>query len=116
MIYYGDEIFMEGGDDPFNRKGMEWDSANFNSSEFEILKKIYLLRKLDAFKYGDMELEEKDGILIIKRIYSGSKYLIYINNSDENKDINTQNLELILSNNFDKSTLKSNSFAVFLEK
>ena len=116
MIYYGDEIFMEGGDDPFNRKGMEWDSANFNSSEFEILKKIYHLRKLDAFKYGDMELEEKDGILIIKRIYSGSKYLIYINNSTEFKTLNTQNLELILSNNFDNPTLKANSFAVFLEK
>ena len=115
MIYYGDEIFMEGGNDPFNRKGMEWDSSEFNSIEFSLLKKIFALRKFDSFKKGDMELEEKDGLLYIRRVYENEKVTIILNNSTEEKvveSVDINNTKVVLSNHYEKSVLSAYGFLV----
>lgn len=115
MIYYGDEIFMEGGNDPFNRKGMEWDSSEFNSIEFILLKKIFALRKFDSFKKGDMELEEKDGLLYIRRVYENEKVTVILNNSTEEKvveNIDINNTKVVLSNHYEKSVLSAYGFLV----
>ena len=115
MIYYGDEIFMEGGNDPFNRKGMEWDSREFNSIEFSLLKKIFALRKLNSLKKGDMELEEKDGLLYIRRVYEDEKVTVILNNSTEEKvveNIDINNTKVVLSNHYEKSVLSSYGFLV----
>ena len=115
MIYYGDEIFMEGGNDPFNRKGMEWDSKEFSSFEFSLIKKIYALRKQDPFKKGDMELEEKDGLLYIRRVYENEKVTIILNNSTEEKvveSVDINNTKVVLSNHYEKSVLSAYGFLV----
>lgn len=115
MIYYGDEIFMEGGNDPFNRKGMEWDSSEFNSIEFSLLKKIFALRKLNSFKKGDMELEEKDELLYIRRVYEDEKVTVILNNSTEEKvveNIDINNTKVVLSNHYEKSVLSAYGFLV----
>ena len=115
MIYYGDEIFMEGGNDPFNRKGMEWDSKAFKSEEFNLLKKIYHLRDLDVFKKGDMELEEKDGLLYIRRVYKDQKVTVILNNSIEEKAIENfdiNNNKVVLSNHYENSILSAYGFLV----
>ena len=115
MIYYGDEIFMEGGNDPFNRKGMEWDTREFNSIEFSLLKKIFALRKLDSFKKGEMELEEKDGLLYIRRVYENEKVTVILNNSTEEKvveNIDINNTKVVLSNHYEKSVLSAYGFLV----
>ena len=115
MIYYGDEIFMEGGNDPFNRKGMEWDTREFNSIEFSLLKEIFALRKLDSFKKGDMELEEKDGLLYIRRVYEDQKVTAILNNSTEEKvveNIDINNTKVVLSNHYEKSVLSAYGFLV----
>ena len=115
MIYYGDEIFMEGGNDPFNRKGMEWDSSEFNSIEFSLLKKIFALRKFDSFKKGEMELEEKNGLLYIRRVYEDQKVTVILNNSTEEKvveNIDINNTKVVLSNHYEKSVLSAYGFLV----
>lgn len=115
MIYYGDEIFMEGGNDPFNRKGMEWDSSEFNSIEFSLLKKIFALRKLNSFKKGEMELKEKDGLLYIRRVYENEKVTVILNNSTEEKvveNIDINNTKVVLSNHYQKSVLSAFGFLV----
>lgn len=115
MIYYGDEIFMEGGNDPFNRKGMEWDSTEFNSIEFSLLKKIYALRKLDSFKKGEMKLEEKNGLLYIRRVYEDEKVTVILNNSKEEKvveNIDIDETRVVLSNHYEKSVLSPYGFLV----
>ena len=106
---------MEGGNDPFNRKGMEWDSREFNSIEFSLLKKIFALRKLDSFKKGDMELEEKDGLLYIRRVYKNEKVTVILNNSTEEKvvkNIDINNTKVVLSNHYEKSVLSAYGFLV----
>ena len=115
MIYYGDEIFMEGGNDPFNRKGMEWDSSEFNSIEFSLLKKIFALRKLNSFKKGEMELEEKEGLLYIRRVYENEKVTVILNNSTEEKvveNIDINNTKVVLSNHYERSVLSAYGFLV----
>ena len=115
MIYYGDEIFMKGGNDPLNRKGMEWDSSEFNSIEFSLLKKIFALRKLDSFKKGEMKLEEKDGLLYIRRVYENEKVTVILNNSTEEKvveNIDINNTKVVLSNHYEKCVLSTYGFLV----
>ena len=111
MVYYGDEIFMEGGNDPFNRRGMEWNSKVFNSQEFELIKKIYALRKLNAFKEGEMKLSSFNELLLIERSKDNETFTIVINNSNEAKDF-VPNGEVILSNEFENNHLLPFGFAV----
>ena len=106
---------MEGGNDPFNRKGMEWDSSEFNSIEFSLLKKIFALRKLDSFKKGKMELEEKNGLLYIRRVYEDEKVTVILNNSREEKvveGIDIDETKVVLFNNYERSVLHAYGFLV----
>ena len=117
MIYYGDEIFMEGGNDPFNRKGMEWSSTEFKSEEFVLLKKIYHLRKLDAFKKGEMKLNEENNLLLIGRVFNDEKYLVVINNSKEEVTYSfNKECKLVLSNKFDIKENKLLSYGFLVLK
>ena len=67
LIYYGEEIFMTGGADPDNRKGMEWNSPNFSSEEHKLFKNLIKLREDGSLKDSDIEVYSEDGLLIIKR-------------------------------------------------
>jgi glycosidase len=44
MIYYGDEVGMDGGDDPDCRRTMEWDEEAWRSSIFDWAKSLVALR------------------------------------------------------------------------
>jgi glycosidase len=44
-IYYGDEIGMEGGGDPDNRRAMIWDEKLWNREIYEHIKRLIKLRK-----------------------------------------------------------------------
>ncbi len=44
-IYYGDELGMEGGADPDNRRGMNWSLANKNNDFLQLYEKLIKLRK-----------------------------------------------------------------------
>ena len=86
-IYYGDEVGMNGGDDPFNRRCMVWDKEKQNSNMLEYLKKLIRIRKENkALIYGDYnELYCRDNIIIFERNYSNENMLIIINNNCKNK-------------------------------
>lgn len=47
-IYYGDEIGLEGGKDPQNRRCMEWDESKWDRGLFEFYKKAIALRNENA--------------------------------------------------------------------
>ena len=67
LIYYGEEIFMKGGADPDNRKGMEWNSPEFFSNEHKVFKELIKLRQDDALKDSDIQVYSENGLLIMKR-------------------------------------------------
>ena len=68
LIYYGEEIFMEGGGDPDNRKGMEWNSPNFTSKEHFLFKELIKLRKDPIFMSSDIQVYNDNNLLVIKRM------------------------------------------------
>lgn len=82
LIYYGEEIFMEGGGDPDNRRGMEWNSEEFNSLEHHLFKELIRLRNNPTLKEGDIDVYSENDLLIIKRTYNGYGLTLICNMSD----------------------------------
>jgi len=89
-IYYGDEIGLDGGDDPQCRKCMIWDEEKQNTELFNHYKTMISLRKNNkALIYGDYKtLYCKDNVLVFERSYEGETLLIAINNNDELYNVN----------------------------
>ena len=112
-IYYGNEIFMEGEQDPYNRRGMVWDSKEFGSKDNEFFKEILNLRKLDALKYGETRIGEKDGLAFIKRFNEKESYTLYFYKGNE--PIKAKFNNVILSKNYDGSKLSKTGFVVVKE-
>ena len=55
-IYYGDELGMEGGKDPENRRGMEWSKATQDNDMLRFYKTLIKVRKAtNAFATGSAE-------------------------------------------------------------
>ncbi len=89
-IYYGDEIGLNGGEDPQCRKCMIWEEDKQNMELFNLYKTMISLRKDNkALIYGDYKtLYCKDNILVFNRSYEGTSILIAINNNDEKSSVN----------------------------
>lgn len=89
-IYYGDELGMEGGADPMNRKGMQWDLAASANPLLTHYKKLISLRSsIPALKTGDPEpLDMKsDHVMGFSRNEGESRSLVFINRSDKEQVI-----------------------------
>jgi glycosidase len=88
-IYYGDEIGMTGGRDPFNRGPFPWPEDGGDYGDWS-LKTVYedlgaLRHKYKkVFGWGMTTLpEEVLGLLQIQRSYEGEHILTLINNTEE---------------------------------
>ena len=54
-VYYGDEIGMTGGNDPYCRGGMIWDEKKQNKSRLSLIRELIKLRKNEkALQCGDI--------------------------------------------------------------
>ena len=82
VIYYGTEIAMEGGDDPDNRRDMEWQKID-NSNTLSFCKKLAALRTtVPAFKSSEIKVLDYD-----------SNYLVYLRGKDKNSVVVAMNTE-----------------------
>lgn len=88
-IYYGDEIGLNGGEDPQCRKCMIWEEKEQNMELLNLYKTMISLRKNNkTLIYGDYQtLFCKNNVLVFKRTYEGHSILIAINNNDKNYNI-----------------------------
>ncbi|MCB0826418.1 MAG: alpha-glycosidase [Armatimonadetes bacterium] len=84
-IYYGDEIGMEGGVDPDNRRGMEWDRKGDPFRINEVYRKLIKTRLAsDALMVGDpvvVMTDDQQGIVVYGRRAKGESALIVLNRS-----------------------------------
>lgn len=89
MIYYGEEIGMEGGQDPDNRRAMEWDNSKWNMEIYEFyLNMIRLRHENRVLSDGDIRFfYGENGIIGFERFSPEDKLTIIINNSDSNFQI-----------------------------
>lgn len=109
QIYYGDEIFMEGNMDPDCRKGMEWESKEFSSSDHKFLLQIFKLRSFESLKYGSSRFGFENNVCYITRFNDKESYTIYFTNKNTPFTINGN---FILKHNYDGKTLKDFGFVV----
>lgn len=80
-IYYGDEVGMEGTDDPGSRGGMVWDPARQDGRLLAIYRSLGLLRRrLPAMRSGDYTRLAEDGPLAVFARGSGADRLIVLAN------------------------------------
>lgn len=85
-IYYGDEVGLDGGQDPDCRKCMEWDVKRQDRDLFAFYQKLIAVRKqLAPLRTGSLKflLAEKEGSkLAYERVLNGEKVLVLLNNYD----------------------------------
>ena len=120
-IYYGDEIGLDGEDDPDNRKCMIWDEENQNKDLLNFYKMMIKLRKANKeLIYGDFEeIYCKDDLLAFKRVLKDTNILVLFNNSDKDEaielNLNCKGTNLITGEieKINKVKLDKKSFAVF---
>jgi len=61
LVYYGDEIGMEGGNDPDCRRPMSWDRSRWNEPLFRLYKRLVGLRRgIPALRRGDARIVYAD--------------------------------------------------------
>ena len=103
-IYYGDEVGLDGGDDPENRKCMIWDKEKQNRELFDFYKNMINIRKNNkVFTFGNFkEVYCENNIIAFKRVLEKEEVLCVFNNSDDSVLVNI-NLELKAVNLITKS-------------
>ena len=82
MIYYGEEVLMEGGGDPDNRRGMRWDLVEHPDYYANTFKALLHLREREELQVGKSRFENAGGLLKISRICGDSSIAIYMNMTD----------------------------------
>ncbi|MEM7298091.1 MAG: alpha-amylase family glycosyl hydrolase [Bacteroidota bacterium] len=89
-IYYGDEYGSPGGNDPDNRKQMQFEDLDeHQQATRDRAKKLIELRKNNlALVYGDTEiLEEDNNFLVLSRSYFNNQVIAVFNTSSRPVDI-----------------------------
>ncbi|MCL2146556.1 MAG: glycoside hydrolase family 13 protein [Synergistaceae bacterium] len=82
-IYYGDEIGIDGENDPDCRKTMDWDNVD-NALRSFYIRLTSLRRKLPSLKYGDYKsVYSQKNMLAFARQYGSETTYIIINNGEE---------------------------------
>ncbi len=85
-IYYGDEYGSPGGNDPDNRRQMQFDDLDrYQQATKERAKRMIQIRRNNlALIYGDTEiLEEGDGYLVISRKYFDNEVIAVFNTGNQ---------------------------------
>ncbi len=82
-IYYGDEIGMEGGPDPDNRRTMIWDSERWDTDLRGFYQRLIALRKASpALRYGGYQQIVAEGGLFAFLRQSPEQSLVIVANRD----------------------------------
>ncbi len=86
IIYYGTEIALDGGNDPDNRRMMNFQA---NDELYEYIKKLGAVRQEQlALTRGDMELLVDDaGWTVYKRTYVDETIVVAINNTTKEQSV-----------------------------
>ena len=85
-IYYGEELGMEGGADPDNRRGMTWDKATPDNSMLNFYKKLIQIRNANPIlQSGDPAIllaDDSKKSLAYSRTLNGKIAVVAINRSE----------------------------------
>ncbi|MDD4069073.1 MAG: alpha amylase N-terminal ig-like domain-containing protein [Candidatus Izemoplasmatales bacterium] len=115
LIYYGDEIGMEGNDDPDNRRAMKWDYIQ--TQEIIETKRFAVLRaNNECLKKGKTSfIESQSRVIKFFRDYKNSRIMVILNLSDSDVIESTPNLRDIFSG-VKSNVVKPKSIRVFISE
>ena len=86
-LYYGDEISLDGGKDPENRKVILWDNSGWNIGLRDFYKRlIWLRREKDCFRLGTYKsvlVSDEQKLFGYAKIAEDTQALVLFNVSDE---------------------------------
>ncbi|OUW10423.1 MAG: hypothetical protein CBD19_00010 [Gammaproteobacteria bacterium TMED159] len=101
-IYYGDEIGLGGGGDPFNREPFPWDSEDkWNKDLLKFTSELMNIKVNEPIlKYGNFQMVSfDDNYVIFRRKLKNESFLCIVNRDKQNKDISiptsAQNVEAV---------------------
>ncbi len=81
-IYYGDEIGMEGFEDPFNRKCHMWGDGDKQLLKFYKCLGAVRTNERDIFAHGAYNaLDAEHGVMFFERVASKERVYVVVNNS-----------------------------------
>jgi len=88
-IYYGEEIGMEGGKDPDNRRFMVWAEKKWDMEIFNFYKRMICIRKENSILTdGDFRfIYSHEMVIGYERFTNDGKLVIFINNSQKSVHI-----------------------------
>lgn len=103
MIYYGDEIGMEGGKDPDCRRTFNWNEAEWDNELREYYKKIISIRNnYEALRTGSFEtliINDEKNIYAFTRYDRNNKLIVILNGGEEDQTLNVPVWKLDISEN-----------------
>lgn len=83
-IYYGDEVGLDGNNDPFCRKPFPWQSEKQDAELFSLYQRMIALRKKSqALRRGGCQvLYAEDNVVVFVRVLNQQRVLVAINRGD----------------------------------
>jgi len=116
-IYYGDEVGMEGFEDPFNRRCYPWDNPDKKVLGF--YRKLGKIRSLNKHIYANGEyklITAENNIFAFSRTGKKESMVTIVNNSDSDYEISakTEYVDLLTNKPF-KGQVKAGTAVVLKE-
>lgn len=83
-IYYGDEVGLDGDNDPFCRKTFPWDERRQDKALSGLYQRLARLRKQSqALRYGGCQVVyAHDNVVVFVRVYHQQRVLVAINRGE----------------------------------
>ena len=114
-IYYGEELGMQGGADPANRGGMEWDKATPANSMLSFYKKLVQIRNQNlVLQSGAPKILMSDDAkksLAYARTLNGATAIIILNRSQSAQVLEVSDVSMARNGKF-ADALSGKSYAV----
>lgn len=104
MLYYGEELFMEGGQDPDCRRGMDWKKAEHPDDDTRFFAKMLNIRKGSLFAKGKLILGERNGVLSLRREYQKEAMTLYVNATQKEIPVPLKG-EIVLARHYENGSL-----------
>jgi glycosidase len=102
QIYYGTEIFMEGGYDPDCRRTFDW-----SKTPAEQIAALIALKKTAALQSNDLWMSAEDGVLVMRK----GETVLYHNASYEPVDV-PKNMHILWGNSYDSGRIMPNGVII----
>lgn len=91
IVYYGDELGMEGGPDPDNRRGMRWDLATDQNAFLQLYRSLGQLRRASrTLQSGDPVIllaDDSAGTVAFGRVFEGRASVTVVNRSERERTV-----------------------------